>query len=74
MSVFLGAIRKGNERSGRFLPYHIKVFIDTLTKTQLRKIKRRLAAEMRLTAFQKNKKRYQDLERELEYINFRLEL
>lgn len=71
MNTFLGAI-KGNERSGRFLSTYIKNFIDSLNDKQLKGMKRNLAAEMRLTIAKKDKSRFQNLEREMEYINYRL--
>lgn len=72
MAVFIGATGKGNERSGRFLNSQIKSFIDSLNKKQLIKMRRNLAAEMRLTAAKKDKNRYANLSNELSYINYRL--
>lgn len=71
MATFIGAI-KGNERSGRYLSEYIKNFIDSLNEKQLKGMKRNLAAEMRLTITKKDKSRFQNLEREMEYINYRL--
>lgn len=72
MAVFIGATGKGNQRSGRFLNPQIKSFIDSLDKKQLIKMRRNLAAEMRLTAIKKDKNRYENLSNELSYINYRL--
>ena len=71
MATLLGAI-KGNERSGKYIPYYIKSFIDSLNEKQLRKMKRNLGAEIRLTIDRKDLPRLQKLEREMEYINYRL--
>ena len=70
-NILIGAV-KGNERSGKYLSSYIKNFIDSLNANQLKGMKRNLAAEMRLTITKKDKSRFQSLERELEYINYRL--
>ena len=62
----------GSARSSRFLNDSIVKFIDSLNKEQLKKMKRSLIQEMRLTYNQQNKQRYQSLKKELEYINYRL--
>ena len=66
----LGGI--GSARSSRFLNDSIVKFIDSLNKEQLKKMRRSLIQEMRLTYNQQNKQRYQSLKKELEYINYRL--
>jgi hypothetical protein len=73
MAVFIGAVKKGNERSGRFLDSKIRSFIDSLNAKQLMQMRRSLASEMRLTATKKDKNRYEKLSNEMSYINYRLE-
>ena len=72
-NILIGAVKKGNERSGRYLSSGIKSFIESLNAKQLRNMKRNLGREMRLTIYNKDKERFQQLEREMEYINYRLE-
>jgi hypothetical protein len=70
MAVFIGAI--GNVRSSRYIDENIVKFIDSLNKEQLKKMRKALVQEMRLTYNKQNKQRYQSLKKELEYINYRL--
>ena len=70
MAVFIGGI--GNARASRFVDENIVRFIDSLNKEQLKKMKKALIQEMRLTYNKQNKQRYQSLKKELEYINYRL--
>jgi divalent metal cation (Fe/Co/Zn/Cd) transporter len=70
MAVFIGGIT--GARASRFMNENIVRFIDSLNKEQLKKMKKALIQEMRLTYNQQNKQRYQSLKKELEYINYRL--
>jgi len=68
--VFLGGI--GSVRSSRFVNSYIVSFIDTLDASQLKKMKRALISEMRLTYNKGNKERYRALKNELDYIKYKL--
>jgi hypothetical protein len=70
MAVYLGAL--GKERSKRYLPYHIGEFIDTLNEAQLKKMKRMAAQDSRRAFAMKDKSRYDALQREIEYLNYKL--
>jgi len=67
----LGAI-KGDERASRFVDENIVSFINSLDASQLKKMRRALVSEMKLTYNKGNKQRYQALKKELEYINYKL--